>query len=150
MFSTGFIIPMSTTHPLPATQSVTLRSTAAWRVLQSWASFFATGFVLGMLLMLLIRLQVNGDGGTLNDQIVQRLAIFFACTLLLACLAWNWISFLSMKGGYRIAAGIGAAVCLFIAIVVSIETMRRPMDFVVTGGAAPTGDQVLQPFPTQR
>lgn len=141
---------MSSTHPLSATQSLTPRSAAALRVLQSWMSFFSTGFVVGMLLILLIRLQVNGDAGTVNDQIVQRLAIVFAGTLLLACLAWNWFSFQGLRGGYRIAAGIGAAISLFIAVAVSIETMRRPMDFVITGGTASGEEKVVQPFPTQR
>lgn len=113
-------------------------------------SFFATGFVVGMLLMLLIRLQVNDELGTPNDQIVQRLAIVFVATLLLACLAWNWFCFQGLKGGYRIAAGVGAAISLFIAVVVSIETMRRPMDLVVTGGAASNRDQVVQPFTAPR
>lgn len=103
-----------------------------------------------MLLMLVIRLQVNADLGTLNDQIVQRLAIVFVGTLLLACLTWNWLCFQGLKGVYRIAAGIGAAVSLFIAIVVSIETMRRPMDLVITGGAASNADHVIQPLSSQR
>jgi hypothetical protein len=139
---------MPSTQSLSPSHPVNSRWTALAQLAQCWASVFSSGFASGVILILLVRLQGHGDAGTSNDQIVQILAIALAFTLLVASLIWNRAAFRTIKAGYRIVTGIGAIVSLIAGVAISIETMRRPMDLVVTG--VPRGDQVVQPSFTRR
>lgn len=139
---------MPSTQSLSPSHPANSRWAALAQLVQCWSSIFSTGFASGVILILLVRLQGHEEAGTSNDQIVHILAIALAFTLLAASLIWNRAAFRTIRAGYRIAAGIGATFSLIAGVAISIETMRRPMDMVVTG--SPRGDQVVQPSFTRR
>lgn len=145
---------MSSIHSLPPSHArdndhgeASGSSASLTTLLQFWLSIAATGFVGGVMLILLVRLQGGSDEAvSSNDRIVQCLAMVLACTLLLASLLWNRIAFRSVAPRYRLAATLGALVSLVIGLVFSIETMRRPMDVIVV--THPAGDRIVAPSST--
>lgn len=144
---------MSTTHLLPPPQTEDERQSVSdaapgfMQVVRFWFSIAVTGFTIGMMLILFVRLQgLQGDSASPNDRIVQSLAIAFSCTVMLASLAWNHFSLKEVSKSHRLAAGFGALICFGIGLMLSIETMRRPMDLVVTSDSA--GDRIVPPSVT--